>query len=120
VARHSYKPLLRLPAVFGVMLLCLLLGYARLRSYVEAGWGGKESGEGRRGWEGEADGQGVVQDWRRLMRYTSLGLLSVMLCISCSSEILLPSRLRSWEKNSTLAGASSSCSVQPRVNHRLH
>jgi hypothetical protein len=35
------------PAVFGVMLLSPPLGYARLRSYVEAGWGG---------------GQGVVQD----------------------------------------------------------
>jgi hypothetical protein len=42
------------PAVFGVMLLSLPLGYARLRSYVEAGWCGRESVEGEAGlgWRG--------------------------------------------------------------------
>src|SRR5215471_11136613 len=49
---------------------------------------------------------------------TPIGIL-VISWISCSNDILLPSRLPSSEKNSTVGGAKSSCNVQPRVNHRL-
>lgn len=49
---------------------------------------------------------------------TLIGIL-VISWISCSNDILLPSRLPSLEKNSTVAGARSSCNVQPRTNHRL-
>jgi hypothetical protein len=49
---------------------------------------------------------------------TPIGTLMI-LCISCSNDILLPSLLPSSEKNSTHGGARSSCNVQPRVNHRL-
>jgi hypothetical protein len=59
LALCSLKPLLCLPlAVFGIMLLCLPLEYARLRLRL-ATWIGRTWGEG------EADGQGVGQGWRR-------------------------------------------------------
>lgn len=49
---------------------------------------------------------------------TPIGILLIRL-ISCSNDILLPSSLPSLEKNSIVGGATSSCNVQPRVNHRL-
>lgn len=39
--------------------------------------------------------------------------------INCLSSYRSPRYLRSLEKNLTVAGASHSCNVQPRVNHRL-
>jgi hypothetical protein len=43
-----YRQLLRfLPAVFGVVPLCLPLRYARLRLHVENGWGGGGERRGR-------------------------------------------------------------------------
>jgi hypothetical protein len=78
----SFKPLLCLPLlVFGILLLCLPLGYVRLLLHVkgaivaahggmspESAWRQRQvEGEvrGRRGWEGGADRQGVGQGWRR-------------------------------------------------------
>src|ERR1700733_11931629 len=45
--------------------------------------------------------------------------MPVISCIWAFNDTLSPSRLPSEEKNSTEAGASSSCNVQPRVNHLL-
>ena len=52
----------------------------------------------------------------RLCPLSTLIGISVISWISCSNNILLPSRLPSLEKNSTVAGARSSCNVQPREN----